>query len=304
MSGIIRKEDMHESFWKEGVSNHNLLINGDFQIWQRGTIFNQISNHKYFADRWKIYNYMSVKSDINKVPGGFCYKSASGSKTLIYQMLEVDDLYPLYNQSLTLSLEYVILNGNPSISCGIRTDSPLYNDGSGVDRVETEYVSSKSERGFLSVTLDNFIYGYKTLMVLIVMDNTSGESDCEVNIRKVKLEVGNKVTSFCPRPYAEELIKCKRFYECGTSLGITDCDFSQYLKGFSYSIEKRVAPTITIVNNQACDINENIIATNLIPNDNKVDNKECSYVRTADNSKKFNVNKLYKYSWIADAEIY
>ena len=34
--GLIRKEDIHDSFWQNGVSNPNILINGDFQIWQRG----------------------------------------------------------------------------------------------------------------------------------------------------------------------------------------------------------------------------------------------------------------------------
>lgn len=30
--GLLRKEDLHESFWLEGISNPNLLINGDFQV--------------------------------------------------------------------------------------------------------------------------------------------------------------------------------------------------------------------------------------------------------------------------------
>ena len=37
--GLIRKEDLHESLLNS-LSNPNLLINGDFQVWQRGTSFN------------------------------------------------------------------------------------------------------------------------------------------------------------------------------------------------------------------------------------------------------------------------
>ena len=36
----------------------NLIINGNFDVWQRGTTFNTatVSDH-YSADRWKYYNY-------------------------------------------------------------------------------------------------------------------------------------------------------------------------------------------------------------------------------------------------------
>ena len=35
----------------------------------------------------------------------------------------------------------------------------------------------------------------------------------EITILWVKLEQGRTATSFCPRPYAEEVILCKRFYQ-------------------------------------------------------------------------------------------
>lgn len=54
--GLIRKEDLHESLLNSLI-NPNLLINGDFQVWQRGEnfIFNSTNNSNvYTADRWRL----------------------------------------------------------------------------------------------------------------------------------------------------------------------------------------------------------------------------------------------------------
>ena len=38
----------------KSVSNPNLLINGDFQVWQRGTSITTTSTNTYTADRWSV----------------------------------------------------------------------------------------------------------------------------------------------------------------------------------------------------------------------------------------------------------
>lgn len=49
------------------LTNPNLLINGDFQIWQRGTSFSGSKVKTYVADRWWYYN---VDGVISKVSDG------------------------------------------------------------------------------------------------------------------------------------------------------------------------------------------------------------------------------------------
>lgn len=212
MQGIIRKEDMHESFWQNGVSNPNLLINGDFQVWQRGTEFSQITNRKYFADRWIMgYNYTSLLSDISKVNNGFKIKGKAGSQHLICQMLEASKLSSLYNRPLTLSLEYEIVSGDAIINVFIRTDKPQYTFGSGDgDRIEsTPAKNNGANEGKLTSTLSSMPNNYLTCFAGISIYSAT---DYEIVIRNVKLELGDRATPFYPRLYEEELALCQRYY--------------------------------------------------------------------------------------------
>ena len=79
--GLIRKEDIHDSFWMQGVSAPNLLINGDFQIWQRGNSFTNVSTG-YTADRWKIYSESNV--NVSKTDNGLKFKTNVDWGYLIY----------------------------------------------------------------------------------------------------------------------------------------------------------------------------------------------------------------------------
>ncbi len=37
------------------MQRHNAIINGNFEVWQRGTTFDKIDNFKYTADRWQFF---------------------------------------------------------------------------------------------------------------------------------------------------------------------------------------------------------------------------------------------------------
>jgi hypothetical protein len=37
------------------LPQQNILINGGFEVWQRGLTFTNVSSEQYFADRWQVY---------------------------------------------------------------------------------------------------------------------------------------------------------------------------------------------------------------------------------------------------------
>lgn len=41
--------------FNSAIQRHNAIINGNFEIWQRGTTFDKIDNFKYTADRWQFF---------------------------------------------------------------------------------------------------------------------------------------------------------------------------------------------------------------------------------------------------------
>lgn len=41
--------------FNDAIQRHNAIINGNFEVWQRGTSFNQVDNFKYTADRWQVF---------------------------------------------------------------------------------------------------------------------------------------------------------------------------------------------------------------------------------------------------------
>ena len=101
---------------QSAVSNPNLLMNGDFQVWQRGTSFNYNISNKYCADRWILSHgayYNAMKIDKHDKGLQVTLTSGSGSGGGIYQYIE----NAVYNKTYTLSVSIddtiYVLSGTP-----------------------------------------------------------------------------------------------------------------------------------------------------------------------------------------------
>lgn len=92
---------------EEVYSNPNLLINGDFQVWQHGKEVT-ISNGQYLCDRWRLYHLNGTVS-FKKVSNGLQVVSTTNpSENInIYQLLEYNPA--LENKEGVLSYS---INGN------------------------------------------------------------------------------------------------------------------------------------------------------------------------------------------------
>jgi len=205
-----------QSASRQPGSNH--LINGDFQINQRGFSGGFLSAGTYGYDRWKASTTgtdISVSGDIVTLAEG--------------QILQVIETPSLEDKQVTVSLED-LSGGN--IDVEIETQTATLIQGSG--RIGHTFTLPSSATGNISVGLS--------------------PSNAAVEFSRVKLETGSVATEWSSRPIPIEFALAQRYYErlsgqsndryirraYGTNTG------PQYYP-IQFFARKRIAPTISLI---------------------------------------------------------
>ena len=180
---------------KTQISNPNLLINGDFQIWQRGISFGIIPSNTYVADRW---NNNAGSSLTEKTISGIKHITASNPSGLLQIIEDVDG--KLSNKVVTLS---VMMKASTQIRFEVNgvSSNPL----SCSDYTLLKFTTNTGTiiSGKLPIRIQNAEFGVSTF-----------------EIKYAKLELGEIATPFSPRPIAEELAMCQRYCATGSLLGL------------------------------------------------------------------------------------
>lgn len=120
------------------LSNPNILINGDFQVWQRGVEFVNVENGNYTADRWRLYHVDTYNITISKTEDGLKIVGVSDGmangyrRPSIYQRFEDDFYYKNAGKPYVLSF---CIDGFVTVEKGVIpsdpeniVDIPLYGD--------------------------------------------------------------------------------------------------------------------------------------------------------------------------------
>ena len=175
------------------LSNPNLLINGDFSINQRGQ--EEYGNAtQYTVDRWQLSTLTNANLSFNATTKTL---SNTGTRSGYFiQNIEPSDVDKIWGKTWTFSAK---VNGNiysktftapssaPTSSQGI---APTLICIQNLCQVRLFYYASTGNLGF-------------------TFDIWQGS----VTIEYAKLELGSVATPFSPRPYAEELALCQRYYQ-------------------------------------------------------------------------------------------
>jgi len=180
-----------------GVSGgrKNLIINGGFDVWQRGTNITTGVGYSYGPDRLSDYwgaTYLKQTATINSETVNTCKITAQSSYLYIYNKVE-DNL----TNNVVANAWYV----GKTISFWYRSNlatamggySGLNAIGDGVWRYHSHTITSAADNLFQAGGV------------------TSGSSYIE--IANLQLELGSVATDFEHRSYGEELALCQRYYE-------------------------------------------------------------------------------------------
>lgn len=250
------------------LSNPNLLINGDFQVWQRGTSFalNPTTIYSYTADRWWCStNFSSATAEKD---GEFAKLTAvtvgSGTDFNILQGFETVNVIPLRGKKVTFSVNLkkyanmttgdIVLN----VYTGTGIDQAAASTGRVVTTKKINY-SELSETPKLFTLTADVPADTNSLCIIIRIGTIYGNqinNGGSFGVKYAKLELGEIATPFSPRSYAEELALCQRYYE---EINVRPVSYSPQVNTvieFPISIiEKRVLPTITLTAGGEVNIN-------------------------------------------------
>ena len=213
----------------QNLSNPNLLINGDFRVNQRGqTVYEAPTGAAtYTVDRWFISN----KRKITVNDGYITLESTiDGSTAYINQRIE--GLKWGDGKAYTVSA---------NIDGQVKTMT-LINDGTAHSKVFEDGIG--------------LAFGLATGMTDIITISVGYEAGgTGINIYWVKLEQGSVATPFVPRPYAEELAICQRYYvKLLGNFGGGNINGKYVYVSVATPTSLRIAPTIS---HQSCLIELN-----------------------------------------------
>lgn len=200
---MATKEYVDNSLVSQSTGFKNLLINGDFRIWQRGENFiTEDTVLNYTADRWA-----SARSQVTKkLDNGIPYLKLVANKVLddsSYILQKIELPLDIASKEVTLSLDVKSPN-LISIPTLIVENEERQNVGN---------VSSTWSRISQTFTIESNINTEEFLFVLIGVKKAGIETGQELHIKNVQLEVGDKATNFEYRPYGLELSLCQRYYQ-------------------------------------------------------------------------------------------
>lgn len=228
-------------------SNKNKIINGGFDIWQRGTSFTATASNVYTADRWKVNN---VGLTVDKVSNGvldnslrFTNGTSSGSWDNIEQKIELPQSLVGKSLKVSFKIKWHTYNAEAYVWHGWVDGSHPFGGSIGVGTGDWEEYSIDVEP-----PSDATDYSY---YIMRIHGRQAGGAAFDFEIKEIQFEEGSVVTPFEQRPIGLELSLCQRYYQKYTgalylrfAFGFID-GANDFQGKLDIPTEMRVTPTLT-----------------------------------------------------------
>lgn len=267
----------HGSELFDMMRGKNYVLNGDFQIWQRGNVLeNNFGSIMYFCDRWfgvrdfGHSNLVVSKQEDLKFGDVARIQRKSGNNLSgainFVQIIDSKIAQKLASKTVTLSAYIRLGQGfNKKVYMTLISGTAKDEGGSpygfatgskSCGGVDTQAVQGEWKKISLTCKLDDNV---KSLLIQFRTEDlnyVANENDY-FELAFVKLETGQRSTEFEQNDYDEELQKCKVYYSKLTS------DISPYISNgfvkssrqvcgiYSYPVQMRAIPKISISSQSA-----------------------------------------------------
>jgi hypothetical protein len=262
--------------WADVYALRNVLINGDFVIWQRlsGAIIDA-ADDEYIADRWYVLTETDridterSSGDTRRYAASLNQVQIAAQRIGVAQIVEGANCRHLRGQSVTLSFR-VQCNTTQDIRYAVLewtgTEDTVTSDVVATWGATPTWATNVAPAGSVgstsvgttwtdiehTVTLGST---FTNLIVFIWSGDTVATADA-IAIEAAQLEQGAYKTPFETRPIGMELALCQRYFERRVAEGLSAplpgsagiITGSQAARiSFAYS-EKRAAPSLTVIN--------------------------------------------------------
>lgn len=195
-----------------GAIHENMLINGDFSVWQRG---NSFTGFKYGCDRWVGYN-AAVTREWSNLQGTVlkAIRSDQDDAALIVQPVE------LFQTEFGISIKPFTLNATYTLSAKVNTAGKLKPyiryakgavdpTGEVTDTVFSYQTTDSDEVVTFTFTVDHPPATDDLCILVGFMGETKG---VVYNFYSAKLEIGSVRTEHVPDSEQVNLAKCQRYF--------------------------------------------------------------------------------------------
>jgi hypothetical protein len=254
-----------------GLGFRNVLINGDFRVWQRGTSITVTTGSPYTADRWCVTpggtaNFSASRQTASLDGFQYCLRlqrTASNTNTsalYLSQPVETVTSIPLANKQVSFSF-YARAGANfsaASSALNVRLVTGTGTDGNYLAATLTGQAIPLDTTATLTTSFQRFTYsvfvpsGVNQVQPVFFYTpvGTAGANDY-FDVTGVQLEQNYSSTPFEQRPIGVELALCQRYYwKHSSSAGISYLSFqyagTQYRLTIPNPVQMRINPhTVT-----------------------------------------------------------
>ena len=213
----------------DSLKGRNLFMNGDFQVWQRGTSLTHTSD-QYLADRWKVTPPATANTTSAQV-----FDTTLQQNTLKITINQagyiqfqhgIEGIKWAHNKAITVSFW---AKADTNMRCTfnkrlyhaggsvVLTTSPVQN----ITTTLTKFTVTFNGDDFSGYTED----GSSRLQFGWTVNSPSNGNLASGNdfyIGQAKAEIGDVATAFESKSYGEELAACQRYYYRFNSIGTSD----------------------------------------------------------------------------------
>lgn len=222
----------------------NILDNGGFDIWQRGTNFVSPAHTTYQADRWRYYSLgptVTITKETTTVHsnGEASMKIAETSTGSDWSLQHIIENYKDYRgKTLTYSMWVHSSNSGVRLYLSVSSGQISY----------SSYHSGTP--GWEKLTVTRLISTNNTWLTF-GLESTSAVNGSIIYIDDAMAVIGSENINYIPLSPAEEWERCQRYYETGNvriyGQSTTDPDPAHHSMGqhIHFNVAKVSTPTIT-----------------------------------------------------------